>query len=89
MKRQLVFVHGRSQQDKDSAGLKSEWIENWKSGLAKAGLTLPLPEEDIRFPYYGDTLVQMAGGMSAEEAARIVVRGGPSIAKLKTSCVST
>ena len=76
MKRKLVFVHGRSQQDKDSIALKSEWIENWRSGLAKTGLSLPLPEEDIRFPYYGDTLVQMAGDMSAEEAARIVARGG-------------
>jgi hypothetical protein len=75
MKRQLVFVHGRSQQDKDSVALKKEWIDNWKDGLAQSGLTLPIAEEDIRFPYYGDTLIQMADGMSAEEAARVVVRG--------------
>lgn len=75
MKRQLVFVHGRSQQNKDSVALKKEWIDNWKSGLAKSGLSIPLADEEIRFPYYGDTLIQMAGGMTAEEAARIAVRG--------------
>lgn len=75
MKRQLVFVHGRAQQRLDSIALKQEWIEAWKAGLAKSGLTLPIAEADIRFPYYGDTLEQMAGGVSADEAARIVVRG--------------
>ena len=75
MTRQLVFVHGRSQQRKDSIGLKKEWIDAWKEGLAKSGLGLPIAEEAIRFPYYGDTLDQMANGLSAEEAARIVVRG--------------
>lgn len=75
MKRQLAFVHGRSQQNKDSVALKKEWIDNWRNGLAKSGLSIPIAEEDIRFPYYGDTLIQMAGGMSSEEAERIVVRG--------------
>lgn len=75
MTRQLVFVHGRSQQKKDSVALKREWIDAWKAGLAKSGLDLPIAEEAIRFPYYGDTLDQMAGGLSPEEAARIVVRG--------------
>ena len=75
MNRQLVFVHGRSQQRKDSVALKAEWIDAWKAGLAKSGLELPIAEEAIRFPYYGDTLDQMARGLSAEDAARIVVRG--------------
>ncbi len=76
MNRHLVFVHGRAQEGKDSKALKKEWISNWKDGLAKSGLTLPIPETDIHFPYYGDTLVQMAQGMSEADAARIVVRGG-------------
>ena len=75
MTRQLVFVHGRAQEGKESAGLKQEWIQAWKKGLAKSGLEIPLSDADIRFPYYGDTLDQMAKGMSAEEAARIIVRG--------------
>jgi hypothetical protein len=75
MTRQLVFVHGRAQQRLDSIALKTEWIDAWKAGLDRAGLAMPIAERDIRFPYYGDTLEQMTEGRSAEEAARIVVRG--------------
>jgi len=78
MNRQLVFVHGRSQQGKDSKALKSEWIAAWEQGLSKSGFTLPISEDQIRFPFYGDTLDQMVGGLSPEAAAGIVVRGeGP------------
>ena len=69
MKKQLVFVHGRSQQDKDPQGLKDEWIEAWKKGLAKNNLTMPISEDQIRFPYYGDTLRDMVNGKSAKDAA--------------------
>ncbi|AOG23484.1 hypothetical protein [Acidovorax sp. RAC01] len=75
MTRQLVFVHGRAQERLDSIALKKEWISAWKTGLDKAGLAMPLDESDIRFPYYGDTLEQMTEGRTADEAARIVVRG--------------
>lgn len=77
MKRHLVFVHGRAQHGKDAAALKQEWIIALKAGLAKSGLSLPLPDDEIRFPYYGDTLDQMARGISAENAVDIVVRGIP------------
>lgn len=75
MTRQLVFVHGRSQQHKDAAALKKEWIASWAAGLARSGLTLPISEEQIRFPYYGNTLHQMTGGMTEAEAEKIVVKG--------------
>ena len=75
MTRQLVFVHGRAQQGKESVGLKQEWIQAWKKGLAKSGLEIPVSDSDIHFPYYGDTLDQMVKGMSAAEAARVIVRG--------------
>ena len=67
MTRQLVFVHGRAQQGKNAGLLKQEWIEAWKSGLAKTGLTLPISEDLIRFPYYGDTLDQLVGGEGFEQ----------------------
>ena len=73
--RELVLIHGRAQQRKDSIGLKKEWIDTLKEGLKKSGLALPIPEDKIRFPYYGDTLDQLVAGRSAEEAARVVVRG--------------
>lgn len=75
MMRQLVFVHGRSQQEKDSVALKAEWIDALEEGLGKSGLTLPIPEPDVRFPFYGDTLYQMVAGKSPDEAAAVIVRG--------------
>lgn len=75
MKRQLVFIHGRSQQHKDSVALKAEWVDAFEDGLAKSGLKLPLSDADIRFPYYGDALFDLVGGASAETAAEVVVRG--------------
>lgn len=74
-KKQLVFVHGRSQAGKDPENLKNEWIEAWKKGLAKNNLSMPISEDQIRFPFYGDTLQDMVDGKSAEEAAAIIVKG--------------
>jgi hypothetical protein len=74
MTRQLIFVHGRSQQGLDSRALKQEWIEAWRSGLAKTGLSLPTADTDIHFPYFGDTLDQLSAGASADDAARVILR---------------
>ena len=60
--RQLVLVHGRSPQRKDAAALKAEWLDALHSGLAAAGLTLPIPESEVRFPYYGDALDALTDG---------------------------
>ncbi len=75
MTRELVFIHGRAQQRKDALALKQEWIAAWSAGLARCGLTLPIAEDRIRFPYFGDTLDQLVAGASPEEAARVIVRG--------------
>ena len=77
MARHLVFVHGRAQHGKDAVALKKEWVISLEAGLAKSGLTLPIPDDQIRFPYYGDTLDQIVKGASAEDAVEIVVRGLP------------
>ncbi|WP_033263575.1 hypothetical protein [Amycolatopsis vancoresmycina] len=69
----LVFVHGRAQQDKDAAELKQEWIAALRRGLAKSGRQLPLPDDHIRFPYYGDTLRDLATDRAG--VAGVVVRG--------------
>lgn len=73
--RQLIFVHGRSQQNKDGATLKKQWIEAWEKGLHANGLENPLSEDDIRFPYYGNTLIDMLGGKSPDEAVEVIVKG--------------
>ena len=75
MSRQLVLIHGRAQDKKDSKALKAEWLDALEEGLAKSGLSLPIAETDVRFPFYGDTLYDMDAGKSADESADIVVRG--------------
>jgi hypothetical protein len=72
---QLVLFHGRSQQHKPADKLKQNWLESLDKGLKKSGLTLPISEADVRFPYYGDTLFDLVDGKSAKEAAEIVVMG--------------
>jgi len=72
MSRQLVLVHGRSQQHKDAAALKMTWIETWSKGLAKSGLKVPIDESQIRFPYYGDTLAALVEGGAAPD---VIVKG--------------
>lgn len=79
MTKKLVFIHGRAQQNKDATALKKEWIASFREGLERNGLELPIPETDIRFPYYGDTLFQLAQGVDPATAAAIVVKGtGPA-----------
>lgn len=78
MSKQLVFVHGRAQENKDSIALKAEWIEAFNEGLAKSNLRLPIPEADVRFPFYGDTLYDLVAGRTANEAATIIIRGQDS-----------
>jgi hypothetical protein len=73
--KELVFIHGRSQQDKDSIALKAEWIEAFAQGLKHYELKVPINESAIRFPYYGDTLAGLVGGKPANEVAEVIVRG--------------
>ncbi len=81
MTKKLVFIHGRAQQKKDSLALKGEWIAAFRQGLAKNNLQLPIPEQDIRFPYYGDTLDQLVAGASLADAAKVIIRGPQSQAE--------
>jgi hypothetical protein len=71
----LVFIHGRAQEKKDPSALKAEWIEAFEDGLAKSGLKLPIPENQIRFPFYGNTLYDLVEGKSPKDAADIIVKG--------------
>lgn len=75
MTKQLVFVHGRAQEHKDAETLKREWIAAFAEGLKKNGLSVPIPEDAIRFPYYGDTLHDLVEGVPSEQAAEVIVKG--------------
>jgi hypothetical protein len=54
----IVMVHGRSQQGKDEAKLKKEWLDALAYGLARANKILP-PATAVEFPYYGELLAQL------------------------------
>ena len=84
MNRELVLVHGRAQEHKDAVALKAEWLDALREGLTKSGLTLPIPETRVRFAFYGDTLFDMVGGRTAEQAAAVVVRGQDGDAEEKS-----
>lgn len=75
MTRRLVFVHGRSQQHRDALELKTAWIEGWRAGLDGAGLGMPITADDVRFPYYGQTLHDLESGAADEDVAEVIVRG--------------
>jgi len=81
MRRQLIFIHGRAQEDKDSTELKQRWIRALEVGLEKAGEKLRLEEIDIRFPYFGDALRDLASGVEPGDEAAIIVRGAQESAK--------
>lgn len=73
--RELIFIHGRAQQHKDSVALKAEWIAALRKGLAKSNLELSIPETSVLFPYYGDTLFDLASRKPPDQAAEVVMRG--------------
>jgi len=83
--KQLVFIHGRSQEGKDSITLKAEWVGAWTKTVTSAGRQIPIADANIRFPFYGDTLYELVKGVSAAQAAQIVIRGPVSGAAQQVS----
>jgi hypothetical protein len=57
--KRLVLVHGRSQQGRDAAVIKSEWVGALEAGEQKLGRALP-SDIEIILPYYGDKLDSFA-----------------------------
>lgn len=55
----LLLVHGRSQEDKNPAVLRHKWVSSLYSGAEAVGLDLPISEDDIIFPYFGDALLDL------------------------------
>jgi hypothetical protein len=78
--RELVFVHGRSQQHKDPGALKREWIDCLSAGLARNNLPLePIDDVVVRLPFYGDALAQMTWGTTPDDAAEVILKGEPPL----------
>jgi hypothetical protein len=72
----LVLVHGRDQQGKDPALLKSDWINALHKGAQAFGGSLPT-DLDVRFPYYGDKIAKFAQDFEIPLTSEIHTKGGP------------
>ena len=68
MTRELVFIHGRSQQHKDAVALKKEWLDALGEGLAKSNLTLPISDAQVRFPF---TAIPCSTSVTARRPRRL------------------
>ncbi len=56
MATRLIFVHGRNQQGKDPTELRRHWFESLRAGFERVGLEMPITEDDVIFPFFGDAL---------------------------------
>ena len=72
---QLVFVHGRSQENKQAPAIKREWLKALDKGLKKSNLSLPISEKDVRLAYYGQALFDLVSGVDPDKAAEVIIRG--------------
>jgi hypothetical protein len=72
--RTLVLVHGRAQEHKDPLAVKQEWLSALDVGAHHVGRPLDLADDQVRLPYYGQTLFDLVQG-DPEHAAQVVVRG--------------
>jgi len=70
----ILLVHGRAQEGRDPAVLKSEWIAALSRGAGARGKLLDAI--DVAFPFYGDTLDKFASQYDIPLTADIQTRGG-------------
>lgn len=68
----LILIHGRGQQNKDAGALKIEWLDALRAGADRAGLELDIPEDRVRFLYYGQHLGDVLAGR--DDPTGVVVR---------------
>lgn len=71
----LIFIHGRAQEDFEEDALKQTWIDSFKKGLTKSGLTLA-NDVSIEFPYYGKLLKQLVDDTQKPLESTDVTRSG-------------
>lgn len=72
--KKLVLIHGRAQQGRDPAKVKTEWLDALKRGATAQGLSLP-GDVEIALPFYGDTLDSFARQFEIPLASEIQSRG--------------
>ncbi|MCU0440445.1 MAG: hypothetical protein MUC49_21340 [Raineya sp.] len=71
----LIFIHGRAQGGKDPENLRNTWLDTLKLGLGKSKLDIPISEENIFFPYYGDLLDSLVAQFKKSIKNNIIQKG--------------
>ena len=74
----ILLVHGRGQEGKDPAALKTEWTDAFKAGAALGGVAVP-SNISIDFPFYGDLLDRYSRENGIPLTSEINARGGPQV----------
>ena len=69
----LLLIHGRSQEDKNPAVLENKWLTALYDGAELIGRDLPITEEDIFFPFFGDALRDLTGDEEALTVAPVTL----------------
>jgi hypothetical protein len=74
----LLLVHGRDQQGKNPAGLKSEWLKALEKGAREIGRRVP-SDLDVAFPFYGDALDAFTRAAQVPLTADIRTKGSAPV----------
>lgn len=70
----VVFIHGRSQQGKNTSQLERAWRQALDEGTENASLSLP-SSVAFHFPFYGDLLGQLIDDLQAASPAAVNIKG--------------
>lgn len=71
----VLLVHGRSRPLFGAKKMREQWLVALHSGFDAAGVAVPFGDDDVRLPWYGDTLTQLVGGAARADAERVSLRG--------------
>lgn len=72
MAAKLIFIHGRNQQGRDPDELRAHWIASLQRGFDRLGLTSPIVDDDVIFPFFGDALFELTREDSLDEAEAVI-----------------
>ncbi len=75
----VIFVHGRSQEHKDPAGLLAAWSNAANTALTALKLS-SFPAGDVSLPYYGDLLFNLTEEAGRQSFQNLMDRGAEAAA---------
>lgn len=71
----ILLVHGRSRPLFGPQEMREQWLVALQSGFDAAELPMPFAEDDVRMPWYGDSLTGLVGGVSRKKAEKASLSG--------------